>query len=494
MHPSVQAETQQCTTPSCEQWRIELNGLSSTIAVHHALRILVARLQAMNQLLGRLPSRNAVQCKFWEHPLVPVTPLQHGNSVREHLLGSHSDEPLADALVVLTHRRRGHCASVCLLPRGLRAILALHTVLGCAGKVEYAQRLQLQQLAKLKQGRARSRHVRGIEQDGVSRLELGSVVFQENIGTHNRGRQANLLRSQLLEDCRADPQDVVLVADQQGPRRADWPLARKLGRLGQHEHAVLLLEVLDVGTDLLDAADTGHSQAYAALRQLRIDHGIVKRHRQHADKHLVVVDGLLNGPRLGLHLHWPSHLLAIGVRLWRPQDVLHRTGVVHLGGHLGSIEQGILHEILVGHDHLRLITLTHPLRKAILVLRRPFVHAVLDVHHSLSIQLLRPLMPGHTTASEAHGKLLLCRALCATCGIVEGTLVLVGEDVVGFVQQLERLWIATLIRVLSKHLLSELGADLLEFRIFLHTDELVVVRLSHRGSLGKSVAHPSLLF
>mmetsp|Transcript_84321 Transcript_84321/g.188259 ORF Transcript_84321/g.188259 Transcript_84321/m.188259 type:complete len:852 (+) Transcript_84321:249-2804(+) len=479
VHPPGDVEAHELPAPGGEQRRRDLDGLRHAVAVDHHARVLVAGLEAVDELLAGLARGHAVEGELGQHALVPVAPAQQGHGVGEDLLGAHGDEPLADALVLRADRGRRHGARVGVLPGALGAVLALDAVQRRPGQREDAERLQLQELAELQQRAARGREVRGVEQHGVAGLELGAEDLEQRVGADDGGREADLLGRELLQDLGVDADHVVLVADEQRPRGADGPLRGELRGLGQHQHRVLLLQLLHPRAHLLDAAHARHAQADAGLVQLRVDHGVVHGHRQHPHHELVLVDGLLELTWLGLHLHRAAQGLAVGVLLRRAQHVLHRALVVELRGHLRGVEERVLHEVLVRHHHLRLVALPQPLIEALLVLAHlaALGHLVRDVHHGLLVRLLGPLLV--PAAAEGPRELLLRGHLRAARGVVALALVHVREHVVGLVEQLEALRVAALVGVLRQDLGAELGADLVQRGVALHADELVVVRLGH---------------
>mmetsp|Transcript_51103 Transcript_51103/g.141538 ORF Transcript_51103/g.141538 Transcript_51103/m.141538 type:complete len:243 (+) Transcript_51103:1312-2040(+) len=242
------------------------------MAVDHNLRVPEARLEAVDELLGRSPRGNTVERELRLHALVPVAPTEEGHGVGEDLLSAHGDQPLADFLVLRPHGGRRHCAGVGILPGALRAKLALHDVLRRTCQRQQAERFELQQLAELQERGARGREVRRVQEHGVPGLELGAVNLEERVRTDNRGREANLLWRELLQDLRRNLLKVILAADQQRARSPDRPLGRELGGLRQHQDGVLLLEVLAAGAGLLDTTDAGHADANAGLVQLSPNH------------------------------------------------------------------------------------------------------------------------------------------------------------------------------------------------------------------------------
>jgi len=96
-------------------------------------------------------------------------------------LGAHCQQPLADALVLCTHSWWSHSAGVRILPCGLRAILALRNVARVTLQAQYAEGLQLQELAELKQGRAGSGEVRRVHQHRVAGLQLGPELLEDGV-------------------------------------------------------------------------------------------------------------------------------------------------------------------------------------------------------------------------------------------------------------------------------------------------------------------------
>mmetsp|Transcript_93695 Transcript_93695/g.260848 ORF Transcript_93695/g.260848 Transcript_93695/m.260848 type:complete len:493 (+) Transcript_93695:1274-2752(+) len=484
MHPARDVEAHDPSTPSCQQRRRNLDGRRLAVAVHDDLRVLVARLQTVDQLLTGVPTADAIKGHLRKHPLVPVPPPQQRHGIREDLLGAHGDQPLTDALVVVADTGGNSRAGVGFLPSCLGSILALHFVHWRPGQVQHAEGLQLQELRELQQGAAGGREVRRVHEHGVAGLELGPVILQDSVSRVDHRSQADLLRREIFKDLCIDDHHILLVAGEQGAGRADRPLGRELGRLGQHEHRVLGLETLHARAHLLDAADTCHAQANARLLQLAVDHGVVHRGRQHAHQDLVVVDGLLQGPRLRLDLHGAAQRLAVGVSLGRPQDVLHGAGVVDLRRKLCGIEEVCLHEVLVGQHHCSLVTLAQPLCKAFLMRLGPSNNPVLQTHHCPLVRFLGPWLEVQPATTKTFYKLLLRRFFGATSSIIAAALLLVGQDVVRLVEQLEVLGVAPFVGVLRQNLGAELGADLMESRFSLNTDQLVVVWLRH--GLGSS--------
>mmetsp|Transcript_35027 Transcript_35027/g.83953 ORF Transcript_35027/g.83953 Transcript_35027/m.83953 type:complete len:348 (-) Transcript_35027:353-1396(-) len=344
----------------------------------------------MDKLLRGITSGDAVQRQLGQHALVPVPPPQQRHRVREDLLRAHGEQPLADALVLGLHVLRHLRLAGGVLPGALGAVLALHQVLGRPRQRQQTQRLQLQQPAELQQGGPGGGEVRGVEQHGVSGLQLRAEDLQQKIRADDRGRKADLVRVQLLQHIRRHPDEVLLAAVQQRARGADRLLRRELGGLREDQHGVLLLELRAPGAQLLHPANAGHAQADTTLVQLRIDHAVVHRHCQHANQEFIVIDGLLHGFRLGLDLHCAPEGLAVGICLGRAQHVLHQASMAHLPGHLCSIEERRLHEVLVGHNHLLLVPLPQPLLEAFLVLAPGLRDPLLHVHHRPLVCLLRP--------------------------------------------------------------------------------------------------------
>mmetsp|Transcript_15876 Transcript_15876/g.47165 ORF Transcript_15876/g.47165 Transcript_15876/m.47165 type:complete len:469 (+) Transcript_15876:1302-2708(+) len=434
----------------------------------------------MDELFGGLARGDAVEAQLGEQPLVPVAPPQDRRGVGEHLLGAHADQPLADALVLLAHRGRRRRLVLGLLPGRLGAVLALHAGLGRALEIQDAQRPQVQELAELEHRAAHGGPVRGVHQHGVAGLERRTKGLQQHVGADDVRRQAQLLWRQLLEDLRRDRDDVVLVANHQSPGCADGLVARVLRRLGQDDDAVVLLVQLRAGAGLLDATDARVSEAHARLVEVGVDHGVVQRHGQHADQDLVVVEGPLDGPRLHVHLHGAREDLAVGVGLGRAEHVLHVPPVPHVGGRVGGVEEGGLHEVLVGHDHLRGVPLPHPGLEVVVVRRRPLADLLRHVHHRLRVGLLGPHVPGHPPGAEALGELLFHGQLVPAGLVVVGALLRVREGVVRLVQDLERLAVAALVRVVVDDQLAELRADLIDRAVAWHAEHVVVI-LSLQG-------------
>mmetsp|Transcript_26122 Transcript_26122/g.75406 ORF Transcript_26122/g.75406 Transcript_26122/m.75406 type:complete len:396 (+) Transcript_26122:659-1846(+) len=163
MHPAAQAEAKQGSTPSGKKHRIDVNGLRDAEAVDDALRVrLVARAQAVHQLLGRVAGGDSVEAELGQHALVPVAPLQQGHRIGEDVLRPHGHEPLADALVVLAHGRRRYGLGVGLLPRALAPVLALDPILRRPGEVQDAKGLKAEELAELQERSAGRRRVRRV--------------------------------------------------------------------------------------------------------------------------------------------------------------------------------------------------------------------------------------------------------------------------------------------------------------------------------------------
>mmetsp|Transcript_66752 Transcript_66752/g.173650 ORF Transcript_66752/g.173650 Transcript_66752/m.173650 type:complete len:302 (+) Transcript_66752:323-1228(+) len=300
------------------------------MAVHNNLRVFLPRLQAMNELLRRVTSSNAIQGQLWKHTLVAIPPAQQRHCVGEDLICTHHEQPFADACVLLLDRRRGLFPRDRVLPRCLHAVLAADEVLRGAWQAQETDGLQLQQLAELQDRRAGGGQVRGVEEDRIAWLELGAEALQHGVGAHYGRGQADLLRRQLLEDLGRHTQDVLLVADQQRASGADRALRVELGRLRQYEHGVVLLQLLDARAHLLDAPNAAHAQADSRLLQLRIHHGVVHRHGEHAHQQLVVIQGPLQSLRLGLDLHGAAEGLPVLISPGRAQDVLHGSSVVDL--------------------------------------------------------------------------------------------------------------------------------------------------------------------
>mmetsp|Transcript_53652 Transcript_53652/g.143781 ORF Transcript_53652/g.143781 Transcript_53652/m.143781 type:complete len:489 (+) Transcript_53652:1293-2759(+) len=479
MHPPVDIEPLQLPTPRGQQWRRDLEGLCRSVAINYDPGILVTALQAVDELLSRLPVGHTVERKLGQHPLVAVAPAQQGNGIWEHFLCAHRDEPLADALILSPHRRRRHCPRISFLPSRLGAVLTPDRVLGSPGQRQHAQGLQLQELAKLQQSTPGGRQVRRVHQDGVAGLQLAAVELEDDVGGDDGGREADLLRGQLLEDLVGDPHHVLLVAREQGARGADRTLCRKLCGLGQYQDGVLGLQVLHASPHLLDAAHAHAAEADTAPLQLRVDHGVVHRHCQHANEDLIVVDSLLQRLWLCLDLYCATKSLAVGICFRRPEDVLHRACVVDLRGKLGRIEEVRLHEVLVCQHHGSLVALAQPLRETLLVCLRTGNDPVLKAHDCSVVLILGPGLEVQSATTKALDKLLLGRLLGPTGGVITPTLLLVGQNVVGLVQQLELLGVAALVGVFSQDFRAEPGTDLMEGRVLLNADQLVVIRLCH---------------
>lgn len=70
-----------------------------------------------------------------------------------------------------------------------------------------------------------------------------------------------------------------------------------------------------------------------------------------------------------------------------------------------------------------------------------------------------------STACKALHKLLLSGLLCPPSGVISTSLFGVGQDVVGFVQQLKLLGVTALVGMLGQDFCSELGPDLVQGRI-----------------------------
>mmetsp|Transcript_100940 Transcript_100940/g.293970 ORF Transcript_100940/g.293970 Transcript_100940/m.293970 type:complete len:536 (+) Transcript_100940:359-1966(+) len=198
MHPTSNVEASDLSAPCGQQGRGDLQRLRDPVAVHDNLGVLVARLQAVDQLLAGIARSHAVERQLGQHALVAVAPPQQRDGIREDLLRTHGHEPLADALVLCPHGRGRHRAGVSVLPRRLGAVLTSHDVLWRPRQGQHAQRLQLQQLAELQECTARRRQVGRIHEDGVAWLELGPIQLKHNVGRDDSWCEADLFRSELL--------------------------------------------------------------------------------------------------------------------------------------------------------------------------------------------------------------------------------------------------------------------------------------------------------
>mmetsp|Transcript_15069 Transcript_15069/g.43547 ORF Transcript_15069/g.43547 Transcript_15069/m.43547 type:complete len:214 (+) Transcript_15069:840-1481(+) len=76
VHPSRDVEAVDLAAPRREQARGDLDGPGGAVAVDDDLRVLVARLHAVDELLARLLRGDAVERQLGQHPLVPVPPAQ----------------------------------------------------------------------------------------------------------------------------------------------------------------------------------------------------------------------------------------------------------------------------------------------------------------------------------------------------------------------------------------------------------------------------------
>mmetsp|Transcript_19967 Transcript_19967/g.47174 ORF Transcript_19967/g.47174 Transcript_19967/m.47174 type:complete len:287 (+) Transcript_19967:1328-2188(+) len=284
----------------------------------------------MDQLLARVTRGDAIQGEFGQHALIAIPPPQECDGVGEDLLRSHGHQLLRDALILGTH---GGCCGrsvVDLRPSGLGAVLAFRKILWRPGERQHAEWLQLQELAELQESRAGGGEVGGVDKDGVAGLQLAAELLQNRVSADDGRGQTDLLRRQLLQDLRRDSQQVILAACKQRSASSNRMSGGELGRLRKDQNCILWLQVFHPSSCLFNSADPRHAKADTGLLEISIHHGVVHRHRKHSYQHLVMVNGLLQGPRFHLHLHGATHSLSVSIGFGRSQDVLNRPGVVDL--------------------------------------------------------------------------------------------------------------------------------------------------------------------
>mmetsp|Transcript_41416 Transcript_41416/g.57633 ORF Transcript_41416/g.57633 Transcript_41416/m.57633 type:complete len:287 (+) Transcript_41416:1332-2192(+) len=284
----------------------------------------------MDQLLAGVTRGDAIQGEFGQHALIAISPPQERDGIGEDLLCSHGHQLLRDALVLGTHSRCCGCSVVDLRPSCLGTVLAFRKIFGRPGEWQHAERLQLQELAELQQSRAGGGQVGSVDQNGVARLQLAAKLLQNRVGADDGWGQTDLLRRQLLQDLRRDSQQVILAACKQGSASSNRMSGGELGRLRKDQNCILWLQVFHPSSCLFNSADPGHAKANTGLLEISINHGVVHWYSKHSYQHLVMVNGLLQGPRFHLHLYGATHSLPVSIGLGRSQDVLNWPRVVDL--------------------------------------------------------------------------------------------------------------------------------------------------------------------
>merc|ERR1719440_2300773 len=169
-----------------------------------------------------------------------------------------------------------------------------------------------------------------------------------------------------------------------------------------------------------------------------------------------MIDSLLERSRFGLHLNLSCFHLAVCIGFWRAEDMLHRSSVIDLCRKFCRVKKVGFHKVFVREYHLRLVSLSQPLCKAIFMCLSPSDDAILEVHYRHFVCIFRTRRKIKTPSTEALDKLLFCRLLGMACSIVASAFLLVCENVIGLVQKLKLFGISSLVWMLGEHLCSEL--------------------------------------